>query len=240
MARVTEAHIEARRNQILEAAWQCFAHKGYHQTTMQDIATEAGLSAGAIYRYFPSKEGVLRAINDRSQELGRALVEEARSRAGEPLDILLVIGQTWFSEFNDPMFETTARVDIEIWPEIIRNEGLRRNVRRELTFWRKVVTQLLSEARGQGRLREEVDPEAAAILFMCAWQGLRSLRLVDSDSFTPERVIDALRVLLPADLAIEPDRFAHEPVILSPPLGTPTVRRRRSRKKGAADVAVDS
>ena len=40
MARVTEAHVEARRNQILDAAWSCFARRGYHQTTMQDIATD--------------------------------------------------------------------------------------------------------------------------------------------------------------------------------------------------------
>ena len=39
MSRVTEAHIEARRNQITSAAWACFARKGYHQTTMQDIAS---------------------------------------------------------------------------------------------------------------------------------------------------------------------------------------------------------
>src|SRR3990170_8142214 len=93
MSRVPEAHVEARRNQIVDAAWACFARKGYHQTTMQDIATEAGISAGAIYRYYPSKEGVLKAINDRSQELGRDLVEWARSQAGGPIGTLEVIAQ---------------------------------------------------------------------------------------------------------------------------------------------------
>ena len=66
MARVTEAHVEARRNQILDAAWSCFAKRGFHQTTMQDIATDAGISAGAIYRYYASKEAVLAAITERT------------------------------------------------------------------------------------------------------------------------------------------------------------------------------
>ena len=72
MARVTAAHVEARTNQIILAAWECFARKGYHQTTMADIAGEAGLSAGAIYRYFASKEAVLKAIS----EIGRASCRE--------------------------------------------------------------------------------------------------------------------------------------------------------------------
>jgi AcrR family transcriptional regulator len=121
MPKVTEAHLEARRSQILDAAWTCFALKGYHQATMQDICQESGLSPGAIYRYFESKEAILKAINERSQEMGRALVEEARSLVGGPLNTLEVIGQTMLSYFRDPMAETTTRINIEIWPEIIRN-----------------------------------------------------------------------------------------------------------------------
>jgi AcrR family transcriptional regulator len=55
MPKVTEAHLEARRSQILDAAWTCFARKGYHQATMQDICKESGLSPGAIYRYSAKK-----------------------------------------------------------------------------------------------------------------------------------------------------------------------------------------
>src|SRR3990172_10927068 len=139
MARVTDEHIEARKSQILDAAWTCFARNGYHRTTMQDIATEAGLSAGAIYRYFAGKEAVLKATNDRSQEMGRALVEWARSQAEGPLGVLEVIGQAMYSIFNDPMFDTATRVNIEIWPELIRNEELADRLRQELTFFRTGV-----------------------------------------------------------------------------------------------------
>ncbi|HEY9407971.1 MAG TPA: helix-turn-helix domain-containing protein, partial [Jiangellaceae bacterium] len=53
MPRVSEAHLAARRDQILQAAWTCFARDGFHATSMQDVFAEAGLSAGAVYRYFP-------------------------------------------------------------------------------------------------------------------------------------------------------------------------------------------
>jgi hypothetical protein len=41
---------------------RCFAREGFHRTTMQDIVAQTGLSAGAIYRYFPAKEDIVAAI----------------------------------------------------------------------------------------------------------------------------------------------------------------------------------
>ncbi|TDC51759.1 TetR/AcrR family transcriptional regulator [Jiangella ureilytica] len=61
MPRVSEAHLAARRQQILEAAWRCFARQGFHATSMQDVFAESGMSAGAVYRYFPSKADLVRA-----------------------------------------------------------------------------------------------------------------------------------------------------------------------------------
>ena len=52
MPKVTEAHLEARRQQILDAASACFSRQGFHQTTMQGICREVDLSPGAVYRYF--------------------------------------------------------------------------------------------------------------------------------------------------------------------------------------------
>ena len=58
MPKVTEAHLEARRQQRLEAAESCFSRQGFHQTTMQANCGEAGLSPGAVYRYFSSEEEI--------------------------------------------------------------------------------------------------------------------------------------------------------------------------------------
>ncbi len=219
MSKVTEAHIEARRSQITGAAWACFARKGYHQTTMQDIATEAGLSAGAIYRYYPSKEAVLQALNDLSQEMGRALVGSATAGGAGPVDALQVIGQTMFSYFNDPMFETITRVNIELWPELLRSEALREGLRKEVTFWRTAVTQLLSEARARGELREDVDPQATTILFICAWEGLRHFGLIDRDNFNVDRLIEAFRALFAREvvLAVDTSGWSTPPGWEAPP-----------------------
>ena len=59
-----------RREEILSAAQACFARAGFHQTSMQAICAEAGMSPGALYRYFPSKEAMVEAIceADRQQD----------------------------------------------------------------------------------------------------------------------------------------------------------------------------
>ncbi|MGW6425003.1 TetR/AcrR family transcriptional regulator [Nocardia sp. NPDC055053] len=62
MPRVSEEHLERRRQQILDAAQLCFARKGFHETSMQDVFAEAGLSAGAVYRYFTSKNEIIAAL----------------------------------------------------------------------------------------------------------------------------------------------------------------------------------
>src|SRR6476661_1391295 len=56
-----------RRDDILEAAERCFVRSGFHQTSMQEICAEAGMSAGNLYRYFPSKEAIIAGIAERDR-----------------------------------------------------------------------------------------------------------------------------------------------------------------------------
>src|SRR3954447_13853149 len=56
-----------RRDEILVAAQSCFARSGFHQTSMQEICTEAGMSPGNLYRYFRSKEDIIAGIAERDR-----------------------------------------------------------------------------------------------------------------------------------------------------------------------------
>ncbi len=62
MPKVSDAHRESRREQILLAAWKCFSRNGFHSTSMADVIREAGLSAGAVYLYFRSKDDIIVAV----------------------------------------------------------------------------------------------------------------------------------------------------------------------------------
>ena len=71
MPRVDDQYLESRRREIVDAAMTCFSREGFHRTTMQDIVRETGLSAGAIYRYFKSKEDIVAAIAEEWVGRGR-------------------------------------------------------------------------------------------------------------------------------------------------------------------------
>src|ERR1035437_9135265 len=78
MPKVAQSHLDARRQQIVEAARVRFASHGFARTSMADIVTESGLSNGAIYRYFASKEEIVIAVCEQASDaLPKALTVEA-------------------------------------------------------------------------------------------------------------------------------------------------------------------
>src|ERR1700686_5937898 len=79
-----------RRSQILDAALVCFAKRGFHQVSMHDISTEAGISVGLIYRYFQNKEAVISAMADRHKQEIQEILKRAQQASGllESLEVL--------------------------------------------------------------------------------------------------------------------------------------------------------
>jgi AcrR family transcriptional regulator len=65
---IQQALIAARKNQILDAAAIVFAEKGFHPTTIRDIARQAGIADGTIYNYFENKSMLLLGIFERMRE----------------------------------------------------------------------------------------------------------------------------------------------------------------------------
>ncbi|MGC4933035.1 TetR/AcrR family transcriptional regulator [Gordonia sp. DT30] len=66
MPKVTQDHLDARRQQIIDAARRLFATQGFARTSMSDLVNASGLSNGAIYRYFASKDEIITAICDQA------------------------------------------------------------------------------------------------------------------------------------------------------------------------------
>ena len=75
--------IAARRNQILDAATKVFAAKGFHPTTIRDIAREAGIADGTIYNYFENKTALMLGILDRLNETDRRAEDFSQFSAGD-------------------------------------------------------------------------------------------------------------------------------------------------------------
>ncbi len=82
---VSSAHVRAkrqrRRTEILHAALRAFRDKGYHGTTLEDIARQLGVRKTALYYYFPDKEAILYACHREGLEAVAGLIARARQYA---------------------------------------------------------------------------------------------------------------------------------------------------------------
>jgi AcrR family transcriptional regulator len=88
---IREQLVEARRNQILDAAAAVFAEKGFHRATTKEIARAAGVSEGTIYNYFASKDDLLIGIMTRLANLGHLDTELAEALQSDARDFLIAI-----------------------------------------------------------------------------------------------------------------------------------------------------
>ena len=115
MPRLTEATKQARRRQIIDAAFTCFTAKGYSNTSMSDIIKESGLSSGSIYSHFSGKSDILRATVQQRIDMIAAAYQELDDPS--PRDIMRMIFATSTVEAN---FTSMLRIRLESFtvPEV--------------------------------------------------------------------------------------------------------------------------
>ena len=196
MPKVPAQYLEARKNEILDAAFTCFRRRGFHQSTMQDICHEAQLSPGAIYRYFRSKEEIIDAATDRNTAEWTNLIASMRSQAPSPGDALDMMANYFFGRLQEPGFVQETRLDIETWPEILRDDQLRASFARQFAALRVLFVQLFREAQAEGYLREGPAPEHLFNLVAALYQGLRLNTLFEPEAVDPDAVAQTLVELL--------------------------------------------
>jgi AcrR family transcriptional regulator len=186
MPKMSTAHLEARRAEILDAAETCFIRRGLHQTTMHDICEESQLSPGAVYRYFDSKDDLIDAVAERRTQQEMQFIDEAKSQTSEAAEALTILGDRFWGQFLRPDFEHWARLDIEIWPETLRNPRHQARVREQRAMLRQALTEVCRLAIEQGTMRLEANPLAMANLLMALYRGLQLHKAIDPTVDTDE------------------------------------------------------
>jgi AcrR family transcriptional regulator len=170
MPKVSQAHRDARRRQILEASITCFAREGFHRTTMQDIVAQSKLSPGAIYNYFDSKEDIIAAIADERHAREHAFIAEAQ-RESTLAAALRHIRDAFFSHLDDPDERRRRRVSIQLWAEAQRNPTILRLVRRGIDQPRHLLRALIVNGQRRKEIPRELDPDATARLMIAVFHG---------------------------------------------------------------------
>jgi AcrR family transcriptional regulator len=183
-----------RRDEILGAAQRCFVRSGFHQTSMQEICTEAGMSAGNLYRYFPSKEAIIAGIAERD----RAEVAQDFARADLSQGLFAVLEGMARHHFTVRSIEQ-VKLCTEIMSEARRNTEIARISAAFDADVRKWLVGMFKTAAGRGDISEDADIDGAVDMLLIIADGVWWRRALDpnfrADAMVPV-FMDVARHLL--------------------------------------------
>lgn len=151
----------------MDAAIACFRRRGFHQATMQEICAEAGISAGALYRYFASKAEIIGAIAEDS----RGESDEAFLRATQEhgvVEALCIAFESFMKKFDDGDGALIA----EITAEAIRDEAIGNALRATEARSFQIFTKAIETAQARGDVDPSLDAELTCHTLFAALEGI--------------------------------------------------------------------
>ncbi|MFD8930331.1 TetR/AcrR family transcriptional regulator [Streptomyces mirabilis] len=196
MPKVTQQHMDARREQILDAARRCFLRDGFHSTSMQDLFAEAGLSSGAVYRHFNSKDEMILAIAEENmRDVLDITLAVATNRQGQSMGAVL-------AELLDVIRaksvegQDVAGLAVLVWGEAMRNRSLAHKLDHLLGRIRVNLITLVRDHQESGVLPTNATAEAIASTMLSILPGY-ILQVALLNPAVVAEVPDAVRALWP-------------------------------------------
>ncbi len=179
----------------LTAAAELFAARGFRHTSMQDVADRVGMTKGAVYFHYPTKEALAVAVVEQHYARWPLLLTEVTAEGHGPLETAVRVLAGAATAFRDDIVvRAGARLQIE-----------RPQIGAELPTpyvdWTELLASLLAGAEAAGELRAGVSPQAAARSLVAAFFGTQHISdvlheradLVERWSETAELLVRAIR-----------------------------------------------
>jgi len=188
-----------RPTRILEAASRLIAHYGFDKTTMEDIAREAGVSKGALYLIWSSKDQLFEALL--SYEMKR-LLDDLRGRVENDPQSGTISNQyrhTVLALCNNPLMCALYGRDSRILGDFVRRQDMQRYTRR-MTMGIDGVSRM----QAAGLLRGDIRPQAITALFSIIALGFISIGSILPQSEVPalEEIGEALAAMMQSGLEL--------------------------------------
>jgi AcrR family transcriptional regulator len=198
-----------RRGEILEAAKACFAREGFHATSMRDIYRECGLSPGAVYNHFASKDEIVRSLGEERLREAQAQ-REALELIDDPVEALRLLAAGTREQLRR---KEDLLLDLQLAGEGLRNESIAEVSRQTFDATLETVVGLIGRAQRTGHLDPDADAEALARVLIGVFQGVVMQTAIGAPP-DRERHIQALRTLLAPVLSADArERLSRSPTI---------------------------
>ena len=201
---MTKSDNEERQQRILNAAAELFAHYGYDKTTVSDIAREAGISKGAIYLHFASKEALFEGL----------IVHEMQTYTEIWLDLLEAdeqggtIGSMYknslYAMNSSPFMSALFRQDSRVLGNYARKPGnfFQTFRQQQAESVRYVFVKMMQDA---GAMRRDLDAKVVAhVMDMLAYGLVGMEDALPKETFPPiDDVIEGIAVIMDTALTLE-------------------------------------
>jgi len=167
LPKVVPEYKEQAREKIMEHALKMFSERGYYRTRMTDIASDMGVSKGAIYEYFQSKEQLfIEAIKHHGEKRARVLRGFLDSGSFKSLST---------AEFFDEMLELRLG-SLPLSVDLLRVTELNKELGKQLIGiakeWEQGLVGLIDEMKGRGEIRADVDSSMLSMGVLALRDGL--------------------------------------------------------------------
>jgi AcrR family transcriptional regulator len=186
----------ATRAFLLQIAAEVFAERGYAETTMAQLITRSGLTKGAFYFHFSSKEQLALAVIEEKQRQWIESVLQAISAEPGAFDQLRAVAAALVKLHRDPSAFSVSRLT----RDLARVAAVSDVVRDHMRTWVGLVADLVRQAQAEGDLPETADADDLAAVLVATTDGLKDLgALIDSPTRARrayERRMDTLVTLV--------------------------------------------
>jgi AcrR family transcriptional regulator len=194
-ARMTRAERKAQtRAQLTEAARRLFEQQGYAATSLEQIADEAGMTKGAVYSNYASKEDLFLEMLEYGQFTVNAGDFSMFADESRPLAERFRIFGEVLARDDAASFAERA-MSFEVRGVALRNPRARAWFAERLRQWADQAGQALDEATDQWRLEPRVPAPAAALIWFALAEGLANIRVLLPDIINEEVFGEASRIL---------------------------------------------
>jgi len=182
MPKVIPEYKEAAKERIIKAAFKIFTKKGYHESTMDDIAKEIGVSKGALYQYFKNKRELLNEIVLSYHAMFRDVLRASFGKQDSA---------TITEEGSQALLEK-YRLHHEMFFEVIaiagHDEVIKQSLKKEYEKDIKLIEEYLLQKKQNGKLALKIEANTLAQLYIAVYVGMAMKVIMGDDSVEIHRV----------------------------------------------------
>ena len=193
---------DQRRHQIMDAALTVFSHLGFERASMDDIAKEAGVSKGALYLYYKSKDAIIAKLLQLFFDQALKQVKLLAAGEGSVTEQLLAFTRVLTREMD--RMAAMQPISLQFYAIAARHATIRQHLRAYFADYRALMEEVIQRGIAQGELRADISPTETAVTLTALLEGLALLWLIDPQATDWHVQVESSTQLLIQGLSASP------------------------------------